>query len=83
MRLSQDEDHFLVNPHGTLSSEVTASSLAKVDMQGNVVEPGTTNYRVSVGGFQLHSAIHANRPDLKCIIHVHTPAVLAVSPHFH
>ncbi|XP_047109927.1 protein hu-li tai shao isoform X2 [Schistocerca piceifrons] len=78
-RLNQDQEHFLINPFGMLYHEITASSLVKIDMQGSIVEPGTTNFVVNVPGFMLHSAIHAARPDIKCIIHVHTPAVLAVS----
>jgi len=62
-----------------LYNEITASSLVKVDMQGNVVEAGTTNFGVNVAGFILHSAIHSARPDIKCIIHIHTPAIVAVS----
>ena len=79
LRVSQDTEHFLLNPFGMLYGEITASSLVKVDMQGHVVEQGTTNFGVSVAGFMLHSAIHAARPDLKCIIHIHTPNVVAVS----
>lgn len=79
LRISQDVEHFLINPFGTLYSEVTASSLIKVDMQGNVVEAGTTNYGVNVAGFMSHSAIHANRPDLKCVLHLRHPPVTAVS----
>ncbi|XP_054259869.1 protein hu-li tai shao isoform X8 [Macrosteles quadrilineatus] len=78
-RLNQDQEHFLVNPFGMLYHEITASSLVKVDMQGAVVEQGTTNFGVNVAGFQLHAAVHAARPDIKCIIHLHTPSVLAVS----
>ncbi|XP_069679747.1 protein hu-li tai shao isoform X2 [Periplaneta americana] len=78
-RLNQDQEHFLVNPFGMLYHEITASSLVKIDMQGSVVEQGTTNFGINVAGFMLHSAIHAARPDIKCIIHIHTPSVLAVS----
>ncbi|KAG0728377.1 Protein hu-li tai shao [Chionoecetes opilio] len=78
-RISQDTEHFLLNPFGMLYHEITASSLIKVDMQGNVVETGSTNFGVSVAGFMLHSAIHAARPDIKCVIHLHHPAVVAVS----
>ncbi|XP_059485021.1 protein hu-li tai shao isoform X3 [Neocloeon triangulifer] len=78
-RLNQDQELFLVNAHGLLFHEVTASSLVKVDMQGVIIEAGTTNFGVNVSSFMLHSAIHAARPDLKCVVHVHTPAVLAVS----
>nr|NVI74716.1 hu li tai shao [Cucujiformia] len=78
-RLNQDEEHFLVNPYGLLYHEITASSLIKVDMQANVVEQGTTNFSVNISAFSLHGAIHAARPDIKCIIHLHTPSVVAVS----
>ncbi|XP_070153808.1 uro-adherence factor A isoform X2 [Polyergus mexicanus] len=78
-RLNQDQEHFLVNPYGLLYHEVTASSLIKVDMQGTIVEQGTTNFGVHVTSFQLHSTIHAARPDIKCIIHITTPSVTAVS----
>ncbi|XP_059352723.1 protein hu-li tai shao-like isoform X5 [Daphnia carinata] len=79
VRVSQEQEHFLLNPFGLLYSEVTASSLIKVDMQGNVVDPGTTNFGVNIAGFVLHSAIHAARPDAKCVVHVHHPACVAVS----
>ena len=60
-------------------NEVTASSLIKVNMQGETVEEGTTNFGVNQAGFMLHSAIHAARPDIKCVIHLHTPSIVAVS----
>merc|ERR1719195_1436831 len=78
-RVSQDTEHFLLNPFGMLYSEVTASSLVKVNMQGETVEEGTTNFGVNQAGFMLHSAIHQARPDIKCIIHLHTPNIVAVS----
>lgn len=79
VRISQDTEHFLLNPFGMLYSEITASSLVKVDMQANVVEAGTTNFGVNIAGFVLHSAIHAARPDIKAIIHIHTPNIVAIS----
>jgi len=79
VRVSQETEHFLLNPFGMLYNEITASSLVKVDMQGHVVEAGTTNFGVNIAGFMLHSAIHSARPDIKCIIHIHTPAIVAVS----
>jgi len=78
-RVSQDSEHFLLNPFGMMYSEVTASSLVKVNMQGETVEEGTTNFGVNQAGFMLHSAIHAARPDIKCIVHLHTPNIVAVS----
>jgi len=78
-RVSQDTEHFLLNPFGMMYNEVTASSLVKVNMQGETVEEGTTNFGVNQAGFMLHSAIHAARPDIKCIVHLHTPNIVAVS----
>ena len=60
-------------------SEITASSLVKVNMQGDVVEEGTTNFGVNQAGFLLHSALHQSRPDIRAIIHLHTPNAVAVS----
>ncbi|XP_067657478.1 protein hu-li tai shao-like isoform X13 [Haliotis asinina] len=79
VRVSQESEHFLLNPFGLLYPEVTASTLVKVDMKGNLVDPGSTTFGVNKAGFVLHSAIHQARPDIKCIIHLHTPNVVAVS----
>ncbi|KAL4231595.1 Adducin 3 (Gamma) [Mactra antiquata] len=78
-RISQDQEHFLINPFGLNYSEITASSLVKIDMQGEIIDPGATNLGINRAGFTLHSAIHQFRPDIKCIIHLHTPSVVAVS----
>ena len=78
-RISQDTEHFLLNPYGLQYNEMTASSLVKVNMQGEVVEEGTTNFSVHKESFALHSAIHASRPDIKCIIHLRSQNVVAVS----
>ncbi|KAG1678650.1 Protein hu-li tai shao [Nymphon striatum] len=79
VRISQDTQHFLINPFGLLYSEITASSLLKVDMQGNVIDQGSTNLGFNVAGFVLHSSIHEGRPDIRCIIHLHIPSCIAVS----
>ncbi|XP_019806906.2 alpha-adducin isoform X4 [Globicephala melas] len=78
-RVSSEQEHFLVVPFGLLYSEVTASSLVKVSLQGEAVDRGSTNLGVNQAGFTLHSAIYAARPDAKCVVHVHTPAGAAVS----
>ncbi|KAH3787626.1 hypothetical protein DPMN_165753, partial [Dreissena polymorpha] len=78
-RVSQDHEHFLINPFGMNYSEITASSLVKVDLQGKVLDEGTTMLGINRAGFNLHSAIHQFRPDIKCIIHLHKPSVVAVS----
>nr|XP_031541265.1 alpha-adducin isoform X9 [Vicugna pacos] len=78
-RVSSEQEHFLIVPFGLLYSEVTASSLVKINLQGDVVDRGSTNLGVNQAGFTLHSAIYAARPDVKCVVHIHTPAGAAVS----
>jgi adducin len=79
VRLNQELEQYLVNPFGLLYHEVTASSLIKVNSLGAVVEQGSTTYGVNKPAFSLHSAIYKARPDIRCIIHVHTHVVTAVS----
>jgi ribulose-5-phosphate 4-epimerase/fuculose-1-phosphate aldolase len=76
-RVPGPEHHFLINPYGMLFSEITASSLVKVDLDGKIVEP--TPYFVNPAGFTIHSAVHAAREDAKCVLHLHTVAGVAVS----
>ncbi|XP_069059643.1 alpha-adducin isoform X9 [Pleurodeles waltl] len=78
-RVSSEQEHFLIVPFGLLYSEATASSLVKINIQGDVVDRGSTNLGVNQAGFTLHSAIYAARPDIKCVVHIHTPAGAAVS----
>ncbi|XP_039855862.1 alpha-adducin isoform X3 [Simochromis diagramma] len=79
VRVNSDQERFLIVPFGLLYSEVTASSLVKINLQGEMVDRGSTNLGVNQAGFTLHSAIYAARPDVKCIVHIHTPAGAAVS----
>ncbi|KAG3267141.1 adducin 2 [Ictidomys tridecemlineatus] len=79
LRVSKEQDHFLISPKGVSCSEVTASSLIKVNILGEVVEKGSSCFPVDTSGFCLHSAIYAARPDVRCVIHLHTPATAAVS----
>src|SRR5438105_3273094 len=76
-RIPGPEHHFLINPYGMLFDEITATSLVKVDAQGNKLAPGS--YPVNPAGFVIHSAIHAVREDVTCVLHTHTPAGVAVS----
>jgi ribulose-5-phosphate 4-epimerase/fuculose-1-phosphate aldolase len=76
-RLPGPEHHFLINPYGMLFEEITASSLVKVDAHGEKVEPN--DYPVNPAGFVIHSAIHAAREDVTCVLHTHTRAGVAVS----
>lgn len=79
IRVPGPEHHFLINPYGFLFEEITASSLVKVDLEGQVVAP--TPYFINPAGFTIHSAIHAARDDAKAVIHLHTDAGVAVSAH--
>jgi ribulose-5-phosphate 4-epimerase/fuculose-1-phosphate aldolase len=71
------ENQFLINPYGLMFSEVTASSLVKIDHEGNVLED--TDSLVNKAGFVIHSAIHMARPDVACVLHTHSRAGVAVS----
>lgn len=70
-------DHFLINPYGMFFDEITASSLIKVDASGAKLEESP--HPVNPAGFVIHSAIHAVRHDVVCVLHTHTPAGVAVS----
>ncbi|CAH4034323.1 unnamed protein product [Pieris brassicae] len=78
-RLNTAVEQVLTTPRGLLPHEVTASSLVKVDMQGTVVDQGTTNFPVNVEGFSLHASVHAARPDIRCVLHLRSPSALAIS----
>jgi len=77
VKLPGDKHHFLINPYGLHYSEVTASNLVKVDIEGNIVEP--TDYAVNPAGMLIHSCVHAAREDAQCIAHTHTTAGMAVA----
>ena len=76
-RVPGTEDQFLINPYGLMFEEITASSLVKIDLQGNKVEE--SEYPVNPAGFTIHSAVHAVRHDAQCVMHVHSLNGVAVS----
>ena len=78
-RIPGPEHHFLLNPYNLMFEEVTASSLVKVDVNGNPVDP--TPFITNPAGFTIHSAIHMAREDAHAVMHLHTPAGQAVSAH--
>ncbi len=79
-RVPGPEHHFLINPYGWLFDEITASSLVKVDQDGEIVEGGATN-RVNPAGFTIHSAVHMAREEAGAVLHLHAPDGVAVSAH--
>lgn len=76
-RVPGEDGHFLLNPYGLMFEEVTASSLVKLDIDGNKVMP--SSYDIIPAGYTIHSAVHAARADAHCVIHLHTPEGVAVS----
>jgi len=76
-RVPGPEHHFLINPYGFLFSEITASSLVKIDLDGEKVLPGP--HDINPAGFTIHSAIHAARDDAQCVLHVHSVNGVAVA----
>ena len=76
-RVPGTEEHFLLNPFGFAFDEVTASSLVRIDLGGNVVDG--SGARIHKAGFVIHSAVHGARPDAGCVIHTHSIAGMAVS----
>jgi ribulose-5-phosphate 4-epimerase/fuculose-1-phosphate aldolase len=81
-RVPGEEGAFLINAYGMLYEEITASSLIKVDLDGEILgtpDFGPLAYGVNKAGYVIHSAVHAARPEVDCVIHVHTWASMAVS----
>src|SRR5271154_1864016 len=76
-RVPGPEHHFLINPYGMMFDEITASSLVKIDLEGRIVLDN--GYPVNGAGFVIHSAIHAARHDIECVLHTHTQNGVAVS----
>ncbi|KQT46381.1 aldolase [Aureimonas sp. Leaf454] len=76
-RVPGEEGRFLINPYGHRWEEITASSLVKIDVEGNKV--GGSTARVNPAGFTIHSAVHAARHDAAWVMHTHTRAGVAVS----
>ena len=77
LRLPGPERHFLINPFGLHYSEVTASNLVRIDLDGRVV--GHSDWPVNPAGFTIHGAIHAGIPNAHCVMHTHTTAGMAVA----
>lgn len=77
-RVPGSHDQFLINPYGMLYEEIDASSLIKVDLDGNTLF-NASDYDVNIAGFVIHSAIHMAKHDVDCVMHTHTPAGMAVS----
>jgi ribulose-5-phosphate 4-epimerase/fuculose-1-phosphate aldolase len=83
MRVPGEENAFLINAYGMLYEEITASSLIKIDHDGNILAkpdfgPGL-DYGINRAGFVIHAAVHEAKPDVACVIHTHTWAGMAIA----
>jgi ribulose-5-phosphate 4-epimerase/fuculose-1-phosphate aldolase len=76
-RVPGPDHHFLINPYGLMFSEITASSLVKVSLDGQKVDDSP--HDINPAGFTIHSAVHAARDDANCVLHVHSVNGVAVS----
>lgn len=72
-------EHLLINLYGLLYREITATSLAKIDVEGNIISKPDTDYGINKSGYVIHGAIHMARPDVAAVIHTHTRAGMAVA----
>ena len=77
VRVPGPEHHFLINPYGYRFDEVCASNLVKVDLHGNII--GDPAQEINPAGFVIHSAIHMVRRDVRCVMHTHTVAGMALA----
>jgi len=79
-RVPGTKDHFLINRYGVLFHEMRPQDLVKIDLDGNPVDPGDAGSQlVNAAGFTIHSAVHAARHDLACVVHTHTADGIAVA----
>ena len=76
-RIPGPDHHFLINPYGMFFEEITASSLVKIDLEGNILQE--TPYFINPAGFTIHSAIHAAREDAQFVMHLHSDQGVAVA----
>src|ERR1700751_4256180 len=78
-RIPGSDDHLLINLYGMTYREITASSLVKIDLEGNIIWKPETDYSINRSGYVIHGAIHRARPDIVGVLHTHTRAGMAIS----
>lgn len=81
LRIPGTRDEFLINPYGMLFDEITASSLVRINLQGEKLDDSP--HEVNVAAFVIHGAIHQGREDAACVLHTHSDASIAVSAQRH
>lgn len=78
-RVPGEEDVLLLNLYGLVYREITASSLVKIHVDGEIIWKPDTDYDINKSGYVIHGAIHKARPDVACVLHTHTRAGMAVA----
>jgi ribulose-5-phosphate 4-epimerase/fuculose-1-phosphate aldolase len=78
-RIPGEDDALLINLYGLLYKEITASSLVKIHVDGEIIRKPDTDYGINKSGYVIHGAIHKARPDVACVLHTHTRAGMAVA----
>ena len=78
-RIPGTADHLLINLYGLTYKEITASSLVKISVEGDILWQPATDYGLNKSGYVIHGCIHMARPEVACVIHTHTWAGMAVS----
>ena len=78
-RIPGTPDHLLINLYGLLYKEITASSLVKIALDGEILWKPDTDYGINTSGYVIHGCIHRARPEVACVLHTHTRAGMAVS----
>ncbi len=76
-RIPGQDGCFLINPFGLHFHEVTPDNLIKVDYNGRILSD--TSYEINPAGSVVHGAIHSARPELNCVLHLHSANGVAVS----
>ncbi len=77
VRVPNTTDEFLLNPYGMFFDEITASSLIRINLDGDVLDE--SEYPVNLAGYTIHSAVLEARPDVTCVLHTHTVPGMAVA----
>ena len=77
VKVPDEDGSYLINPYGMHFSEVSASNLIKIDIDGNKVDADNP-WHVNKAGFVQHSLFHRELDDAHAIIHTHTTATMAV-----
>src|SRR5262249_43563025 len=78
-RVPGEKDIVLLNLYGLLYKEITASSLVKIHVDGEIIWKPDTDYDINKSGYVIHGAVHKARPDVACVLHTHTRAGMAVA----